>query len=101
MIIHVTKDDFTKVISENKKVLVDFWAPWCSPCRMLGQTLEQVSADDDSIVIAKVNCDDEGALCEAFGVESIPLLILFKDGNAIKKSVGNISYDEVLKFYNE
>ena len=99
MIIHVTKENFKETLENNKKVLVDFWAPWCGPCRMLGQVLEEVSSKNPEIVIAKINCDEETVLSQMFEVSSIPYLLLFEDSKLVKKTLGYKEYQEILDFY--
>ena len=69
-------------------VLIDFWAPWCGPCRMQGPILEQIVGKVPGAKIAKLNVDDAGAVAAKFGVQSIPTLIVFKDGKPVKQFVG-------------
>ena len=96
-IIEVNKDNFNEeVIKSEKKVLVDFNANWCGPCKMLKPILEEISANNDNIKIVSINVDDEDELAEKYNIYSIPCLILFDKGNEIKRNIGLISKDEIL-----
>ena len=96
--IHVTKDTFQKEVLEAQgTVLVDFWADWCGPCKMIAPVLEQIDSERTDVKIAKVNVDEEMDLAMQYKVSGIPTLLVFKDGKLEKKSVGMQPREEVLK----
>lgn len=82
----VTKDNFNEVVKEGT-ILLDFWASWCGPCRMLSPVLEQL-AEEENLVIGKVNVDEEEELSATFQISSIPALFLLKEGKVVNKTVG-------------
>ena len=84
--ITVTRDNFNEVVKEGT-ILLDFWASWCGPCRMLSPVLEQL-AEEENLVIGKVNVDEEEELSATFQISSIPALFLLKDGKVVNKTVG-------------
>lgn len=87
-ILHVTDETFTTEIKEGL-VLVDFWAPWCGPCKMIAPVLEEIDLEmEDQIKIAKLNVDDNPETTSQFGVMSIPTLLLMKEGQVVEKIVG-------------
>lgn len=94
---HLTIDDFDSEIASGK-VLVDFWASWCGPCRMLSPILEQLEKEAPDVKICKVNVDEQPELSKRFGVMSIPTVILFKEGKAVDKSVGLVDLDTLKEF---
>ena len=87
--INVTKDTFQEVVLNSKKpVLLDFWAPWCGPCRMVVPLVEELAAERDDIVVCKVNVDEEPDLASQFQIVSIPTLIVMKDGEVVARETG-------------
>ena len=86
--LHFTKDGFDKALSQGKLMMVDFWASWCGPCRMLGPVIEQLDNQYPDVVVGKVNVDDEQELAMRYSVMSIPTVIFFKDGKEIDRKVG-------------
>ena len=94
----ITKDNFEQeVLKSDKKVLVDFWASWCGPCRMLSPIIDEVAKSTDKVKVGKVNVDEESDLATKFAVMSIPTLILFENGKPVKQIVGVQSKDAILR----
>ena len=87
-VVKVTQENFVEVINSKSVVLLDFYADWCGPCRMVGPIVEEIANEREDITVGKINVDEEGALAEAFGVVSIPTLVVMKDGKVASQSAG-------------
>lgn len=95
----ITKENFEEVVKKSEKpVLIDFWATWCGPCRMIAPVISQIAEEyKEELVVGKVNVDEEGELAVKFGVMSIPTLLVFKNGEVVNKAIGFMSKEEVLE----
>jgi len=92
----VTDTNFQELLGSTSVALVDFWAVWCGPCRMLSPTVDDIAAEyGDKITVAKCNVDDNEEIAEQLGIRSIPTLIFFKDGQAVDKLVGLVSKADI------
>ena len=88
MVKTVTNNNFSDTLEKNKITLIDFWAPWCGPCRTLSPILDSLSNDNDTVTIGKVNVDEETELAQKYGVRSIPSMLIFKGGEVVETIVG-------------
>jgi thioredoxin 1 len=99
-VVHVSDGDFEQeIIKSSKPALVDFWAPWCGPCKAIGPILEDLAASyKDQVKIAKMNVDDNPKTAAAYGVRSIPMLMLFKDGKLFDTLLGLVPKERLELF---
>lgn len=97
-VIHITDENFnTEVMESSKPVLIDFWATWCAPCRMISPHVEAVASERPDVKVCKVNVDEQPALANMFQVMSIPTLVVIKDKKIVNKSLGLISKERILE----
>lgn len=98
-VLHVTKDNFeSEVMQSDKPVFLDFWAEWCGPCQMVGPVVEELANEITDVKIGKVNVDQVPELAQKFGVMSIPTMVLIKNGEVVKTTIGAQPKEDILKF---
>ena len=96
-VIAITKENFETYANADKPLLLDFWATWCGPCRMIAPIVEEIAGERSDIVVGKVNVDEEMELAVKFGIVSIPTLILVKNGAAAGKIVGYVPKAKIME----
>ncbi len=99
--VNVKVDNFSEIINSGKTVLLDFYADWCGPCRMVAPVLHEIAEEHPEYVIGKINVDNEPALARQFNVMSIPMLVVIKDGKVAESSVGAKNKAQILKMLED
>ena len=98
LVLNITAQNFEElVLNSSKPVLLDFWAPWCGPCRMVSPVVDEIAQENPQIVVGKINVDEQPELSQEFGVMSIPMLVVIKDGKIANKSVGARPKQQILE----
>ncbi len=95
-VLHITKDNFNEITNSQKTVLLDFYADWCGPCRMVAPFVEEIANENPQILVCKINVDNEPELAQQFSVSTIPTLTVIKDGKITNQSSGAIPKQRIL-----
>ena len=100
MALEINNSNFAETLTQNNVTVVDFWAPWCGPCKMLGPVIDQLSEENTDVTIGKVNVDENTELAVEYGIRGIPTIVLFKNGEVAEKIVGVKSKAELQEKIN-
>ena len=95
-VLHVNKNNFESLKNSEKTVLLDFYADWCGPCRMVAPILEEIANEREDVIVGKINVDQEGELAMAFSVVNIPLLVVMKNGKIVNQAMGARPKEQIL-----
>lgn len=95
-VLSINKNNFSEILSSEKRVLLDFYADWCNPCRMVSPFIEQIAEENPQYLVGKINVDNEPELAQQFGVSGIPMLVVMENGKVIKQSSGARPKNQIL-----
>ena len=96
-VVNINRNNFQgEVLNSDRPVLLDFWAPWCGPCRMVGPVLDEIAAERADIKIGKINVDEQPELAGQFGIMSIPTMVVMKNGKVVNQALGARPKDQIL-----
>lgn len=97
-VLHITKDNYElEVVQSNKPVLIDFWASWCMPCRMVSPIIDEIAEEREDLKVCKINVDEEPELAAKFGIMSIPTLVVMKNGEIVNRALGARPKQQILE----